>query len=46
LAAIEKTGERKGREAVALKLLAHGRPLEEIMEYTDLSADEIRALMH
>jgi predicted transposase/invertase (TIGR01784 family) len=54
LAAIEKTRERKGFEkgqsealhAVARKMLSHGRPLEEIMEDTGLSIDEIRALMH
>ncbi|GHT81143.1 hypothetical protein AGMMS49960_05020 [Betaproteobacteria bacterium] len=52
--AAEEKGREKGREegrteerlAVARKLLGRNRPIEEIMEDTGLSKDEIRSLLH
>ncbi|GHT81140.1 hypothetical protein AGMMS49960_05010 [Betaproteobacteria bacterium] len=39
-------GRTEGRLAVARKLLGRNRPIEEIMEDTGLSKDEIRSLLH
>jgi len=39
-------GRKEERLAVARKMLSRGRPVEEIMEDTGLTADEIRALLH
>ncbi|WP_298780367.1 hypothetical protein [uncultured Fretibacterium sp.] len=40
----EAKGRAEGRADTARRMLAHGLPLEEIAEYTDLSLDEIEAL--
>ena len=39
-----QTGRAQGRTEVALKMKAKGFPLEDIMDCTGLSADEINAL--
>ena len=40
----EAKGRAEGRADTARRMLAHGLPLEEIAEYTDLSLDQIEAL--
>lgn len=44
LNAAEKKGIREANEAVAKKMLKFHKPIEEIMEYTGLTADEIKYL--
>ncbi|GHU29737.1 hypothetical protein FACS189497_08250 [Betaproteobacteria bacterium] len=39
-------GREEERRAFARKLLANGRPIEEIMEYTGLSREKIQSLLH
>ena len=39
-----KKGEKKASKKVALKLLAHNFPIEEIADITDLSIEEIKKL--
>ena len=42
----EEIGLTKGRKEIAKKLLAMGMPIEQIMEITDLTKNEIEALQN
>jgi len=42
----EKKGEERERLAIARRMLAYDKPLEEVVKFTGLSAEEVRKLVH